>query len=307
MHHHFLQIRIDTMPTLNHTDQTEIHSKVILPKMTPKIILYRNFPPTPNHTWSPFVNKLETRLRLSSVHYTTAPGSLSQSPNSKIPYISYQSSPTSTPELLSDSTLITHRLVFDSVLPDLNAHLSPVEKALDLSIRSLLEDKLQFFNTREQWVDNYYPMREGILGSGGAGLPWVMQWLIGGKIYKDIIRTLYGQGTGRYSPKEVRVLKEEIWESVNAFLVEGRNKTLAARRQGGEEMKGGGEPFWILGGNGPTEADCTVYGMVVGRLMCSTAASETGRLVRSYSVLVDYARRIHGRYFSNYDLWEEEI
>ncbi|KAK0735376.1 hypothetical protein B0T21DRAFT_289712 [Apiosordaria backusii] len=272
--------------------------------MAAKIIVYRNFPPTPNHTWSPFVNKLETRLRLSSVPYTTQSGSLSKSPNSKIPYVSYQPSPDTPPQLLSDSTLITRRLISDSILPDLNAHLTPVEKALDLSIRSLLEDKLQFFNTREQWVDNYYPMREGILGSGGAGLTWVMQWLIGGKIYKDITRTLYGQGTGRYSAEDVRTLKEEVWESVNAFLVEARRETLA--RRGGQDEKNG-EPFWILGGEGPTEADCTVYGMVAGRLMCSTAAPETGRLVRSYPVVVDYARRIHDRYFGDYDLWEEEI
>ncbi|KAK4203066.1 putative glutathione S-transferase [Triangularia verruculosa] len=269
--------------------------------MTPTITVYRNFPSTPNHTWSPFVNKLETRLRLSSLPYTTASGSLSHSPNSKIPYISYQPSPTSPPELLSDSTLITRRLISDNLLPDLNSSLSPAEKALDLSIRALVEDKLQFFNTREQWVDNYLPMREGVLGSGGAGLPWVMQWVIGGKIYRDIIRTLYGQGTGRYASREVAMLKEEVWESINALLLEGKTKTLARRE--GES----GEPFWILGGEGPTEADCTVYGMIVGRLMCSTAAPETGTLVRSYPVVVDYARRIHAKYFSDYDLWKEEI
>ncbi|CAP73010.1 uncharacterized protein PODANS_2_4340 [Podospora anserina S mat+] len=273
--------------------------------MAPPITLNRNFPPTPNHVWSPFVNKLELRLRLSSIPYTIASGSLPQSPNRKIPYVSYQPSPNHTPELLGDSTLITKRLISDHLLPDLNSALSPAEKALDLSIRALLEDKLQFFNTREQWVDNYYPMREGILGQGGAGLPWVMQWLIGGKIYKDIIRTLYGQGTGRYSSDEVRVLKEEVWEAINAFVVEGRNKTLARRRGNGDN--GDDKPFWVLGGEGPTEADCTLYGMVAGRLMCSSAAPETGRLVRGYPALVEYARRIHDRYFEEYDLWEEEI
>ncbi|KAK0667413.1 putative glutathione S-transferase [Cercophora samala] len=270
--------------------------------MTPTITLYRNFPPTPNHTWSPFVNKLETRLRFSSISYTTASGSLSQSPNSKIPYLSYQPTPNTTPELISDSTLITRRLIADNILPDLNSSLSPAEKALDLSIRSLLEDKLQFFNTREQWVDNYYPMREGILGSGGAGLPWILQWMIGGKIYKDIIRTLYGQGTGRYSAEEVKLLKEEVWEAINAFVVEGRNKTLARRKEGDDR-----KPFWVLGGDGPTEADCTLYGMVAGRLMCTSAAPETGRLVRSYPAVVEYANRIHDHYFEDYDIWKEEI
>lgn len=45
---------------------------------------------------------------------------------------------------IPDSSLIISTLVEDGVLPDINARLSPVEKARDLGVRALLEDKLYF-------------------------------------------------------------------------------------------------------------------------------------------------------------------
>jgi len=30
-------------------------------------------------------------------------------------------------------------------------------------------------------------------------------------------------------------------------------------------------------------------------------------MVRGFPVLVDYARRIHARYFGEYDVWDEEV
>ena len=37
------------------------------------------------------------------------------------------------------------------------------------------------------------------------------------------------------------------------------------------------------------------------------SAPETQRVVRSFPVLVDYAKRIHAAYFMDYDIWEEKV
>lgn len=106
-----------------------------------KLTVYRGFVGRSCYAWSPFVNKLETRLRLAGVKYDTEPGSLSTAPRGKVPYISIEGSP----ELLGDSTLITRRFVEQGFLPDLNAGLTPVQRAQDLALRSLFEDKLYFY------------------------------------------------------------------------------------------------------------------------------------------------------------------
>lgn len=82
--------------------------------------------------------------------------------------------------------------------------------------------------------------------------------LVGLLVHRNTLRTLHGQGTGRYSDDEIRASKREIWEAVNGLLAESRAR--APRK----------EPFWALGGDKPTEADATVFGFVVSVLI-STA------------------------------------
>lgn len=52
--------------------------------------------------------------------------------------------------MLSDSTLISEKLVVDDLAEDLNSNLTAVEKAQDLAVRALLEDKLYFYQVRNQ-------------------------------------------------------------------------------------------------------------------------------------------------------------
>ncbi|KAL2261623.1 hypothetical protein VTK26DRAFT_3742 [Humicola hyalothermophila] len=273
---------------------------------TPRFILYRGFPTTPAHVWSPFVNKLEARLRFASVPYRIDVGSPRSAPRGKIPYLGVVppaaaaegAEPT---QYLSDSTLITGQLVSQGVLPDLNAALAPARRAQDLALRALLEDKFYFFATRERWVDNHARMRDGVL----AALPWPVRLLAGHLAYRAVSATLHGQGAGRYSDEEAREIKREVWEALEALLAEARRaaaSTSGAGSAGGERE----EPFWVLGGEQPSEADATVYGFIASALVC-TAAPETQKVVRSFPVLMDYAKRIHDTYFSDYDMWEEQV
>ena len=119
-----------------------------------KLIVYRGWLHRGKYVWSPFVIKLEARLRFAGVAYTTEAGSTSKAPRGKIPYVEYpglQASATHSSSLKDDegpsgfhgdSTLIIKRLTEWNILPNINAKLSPAIKAQDLAIRALLEEKL---------------------------------------------------------------------------------------------------------------------------------------------------------------------
>lgn len=119
------------------------------------------------YNWSPFVNKLQARLRFASVAYDITASSLSQAPKGKIPYIGLSSDtsrgdskPTEPPTLLGDTDLITKHLMEIGDLPNLNEVLAPVELAQDLALRALLEDKIYFMQVMAELISLafYWPV-----------------------------------------------------------------------------------------------------------------------------------------------------
>lgn len=217
-----------------------------------RLTVFRGSPPSNQYVWSPFVTKLEARLRFASVPYTLGAGSPRTAPRGKIPYIDVNG------QTIGDSTFIIKHLLEEDVIPrDTNTELSPVQRATDLAIRALMEDKVYFYGTREKWCDNYDAMVSGVL----AAVPWFLRWLVGILAFRKTSRTLDGQGTGLLSQQEIAILKEEVWEALSSFLEE--SKRISNDKNGGER-----EPYWVLGGEESTEADATVYGFVVGALLC---------------------------------------
>lgn len=121
----------------------------------PDITVFRGWKDSGKYVWSPYVIKLETRLRFAGVRYITGVGSPKTAPKGKIPYIEYRkpsfssSSPSPTVResaLMGDSTLITKTLTECGVLSDLNSALGPAERSHDVALRALLEDKLYFYH-----------------------------------------------------------------------------------------------------------------------------------------------------------------
>lgn len=112
------------------------------------IVLYRGFPASNAYIWSPFVTKLEARLRFAGLKYRADQGSFSKAPRGKIPYVEITHEGQRAPVSLGDSTMIARHLVEDGLCEDLNARLSPAGRAQDASIRALLEDKLYFYQVR---------------------------------------------------------------------------------------------------------------------------------------------------------------
>lgn len=87
-------------------------------------------------------------------------------------------------------------------------------------------------------------------------LPYPVQLVVGLLAYRENMKRLHGQGTGRFSAEEIAAFRREVWESFDALLAVSRRKAKDT------------ETFWILGGDGPTEADATVFGFVAAVLVC---------------------------------------
>lgn len=96
------------------------------------------------YTWSPFVTKLEARLRFGNIAYRVETGSTTKAPRNKVPYVSIEHADGRT-EVMSDSSLIAKALVESGTLEDLNAKLSPAEELNEISFKALFEEKLYFY------------------------------------------------------------------------------------------------------------------------------------------------------------------
>ncbi|KFZ12560.1 hypothetical protein V502_07042 [Pseudogymnoascus sp. VKM F-4520 (FW-2644)] len=243
----------------------------------PTLTVFRDRDDPGAYTWSPFVVKLEARLRFSNLPYTTRVGTLTESPKGKLPYVRIEGDDGQS-SLLSDTALITKTLIKSRAIADLNAKLSPAQAATDLAIRALLEDKLYFMNAHERWITNFYIMRDqGPLST----IPYLPRLIIGQIVYRKALRTLHLQGMGRYSPAEISALRLETWTALNALVGEG----------------------WVLGGEGPTDADACLFGFLASSLT-ALANPETTAIVKGLPNLLAYAERVHEKYFSDYKKWD---
>ncbi|TVY25158.1 hypothetical protein LHYA1_G006485 [Lachnellula hyalina] len=123
-------------------------------------------------------------------------------------------------------------------------------------------------------------MRANVFGF----MPYPLQVLVGLLAYRSMSATLYGQGISRFSAEEISAFRTQIWESFDALLV-------GSKRKGSVRDD---SPFWLLGGTGPSEAD-------------SVLGPESRKIVKSFPALLDYAERIHSRYFPDYAQWERDL
>ncbi len=111
-------------------------------------------------------------------------------------------------------------------------------------------------------------MRSKILGA----LPWLHQVIVGNIIYRKMVRTLEGQGTLKFSTDEIFCLRFEVWETINDHLTTVREK-INERMTTASRSKDQDCPFWVLGGDDPTEADATVFGFIVSSLVCDASVA----------------------------------
>ncbi|KAH7382724.1 hypothetical protein DE146DRAFT_240176 [Phaeosphaeria sp. MPI-PUGE-AT-0046c] len=251
-----------------------------------QLIVHRGADNPSQYVWSPFVTKIEFRLRLAGLSYTCGVQGPASGPKGKIPWIEL-STAEHEPEVLSDSYLIPKALIKKGLAHDLNEPLSAKEKGHDIAIRALLEDKLFFYNVRERWIGNFITMRDYTM----AKIPMPQRVAAGEQAYRANIQKLHDQGTGRFTDDEIHVSRKEIWEGINAMLKDS------------QKMANSDKCFWVLGSDNPTEADTTVYGFIVSTLIAESGPLSKQLVQTECPAVIEYATRIHLRYFADYEMW----
>ena len=103
-------------------------------------------------------------------------------------------------------------------------------------------------------------MREHVLGA----LPYPARILVGIIIYRKLMVTLHGQGTGRFSSEEIATFRLEIWENIDVLLKSSKANCQA---------KDNKAPVWLLGGNDPSEVDMVLYGFIISVLIATAYES----------------------------------
>ncbi|KAJ5312172.1 hypothetical protein PENANT_c011G08483 [Penicillium antarcticum] len=255
-----------------------------------QLTLYRGFPGSDEYTWSPFVTKIELRLRFSALKYSKEAGSPRDGPRGKIPYLTLARPDGSEVQTLSDSSMMIRDLIDKGLIEDLNSSLSPSERTHDLGLRALLEEKLYFLTCHEKWFENYYTMRDHVLGS----IPFPLRVGVGLLVYRNMAQTLHGQGTLRFTGDEIASMRQDLWEEINSLLVSSKSSSKTTEHN---------QTFWLLGGDAPTEADAACFGFITAALV-STACPKAQKVVKSLPVVVEYASHIHDRFFPEYNFWE---
>jgi hypothetical protein len=115
-------------------------SSEVTAEVKPLLTLYSYDRDDKKYGQTMFVNKLHFHFRYAGIPYEASSGSRGQAPKSKMPYVKFNE----TGEFMGDSALITQKLIAMGKLEDVNAHLSPQERAQDYCLRSMIEDKIYF-------------------------------------------------------------------------------------------------------------------------------------------------------------------
>ncbi|KIW73873.1 hypothetical protein PV04_01956 [Phialophora macrospora] len=263
-----------------------------MPSQGPKLTLFRGWPDRGKYVASPFVTKLEFRLRHARLPYCVEAGSAKAAPKGKIPYVDLgalvaEDGSEEGSSRMGDSTFIIQWLLGMGKIPDLNGELTVGQKLEDLALRALLEEKLYFYHMRERWLENFYTQRDTAL----YAIPYPVRVVVGYLVHRTVSSTLHGQGVGRLTAEEVRGLKTEIWQSIDSVLEQ--------RLHGAHTAE---EPVWILGGVQPSECDATLFGFIVS-VLASDSAPGSKKLVKTFPAVIEYARRIHNGLFPDYEVW----
>lgn len=217
---------------------------------------------------SPFCAKVETYLRMVGLPYETVnDADVRKAPKRKFPVIQDDS------RRIADSGFIVDYLRAAYGDP-LDARLSPVDRALALALRRLIEEHLYWCLLYVRWqMDAHWPaMREAFFGF----LPALARATVAASVRRQVLAELDGHGMGRHTPEEVYALARADLDALSAFLAD--------------------KPFFL--GGSPTSLDASAYAFLSNILR---APSETPiqQHARTLANLDAYCARMKERYYAS--------
>jgi glutathione S-transferase len=234
------------------------------------ITLYKYIPAWGHSDISPFCLKVETYLRMAGIPYQSVIADVRKAPKRKLPYVDDGGT------IVCDSReIIAH---FEAKLDaPLDQGLAARERASSAAFRALLEEEAYFaslyflYQVDEGW-QGYSP----VLKQYGAavGVPAWISGLIFKSVRKQTLETIWSQGTGRHTRKQVEDRLCQAIESVGIQLGSG--------------------PYFF--GSRPRTIDATCYGFL-SLLFGTPFFSAAQQLALSMPNLSAYNTRMRQAYF----------
>ena len=214
---------------------------------------------------SPFCTKVETYFRMADLAYETADAIPPTAPKRKLPYISDEGRKIADSRFIVDYVAERHRA-------DLDAGLTPAERATSAALQRLIEDDLNSVAMWTRWVqqENWAANREAIFG----GLPPVVRGLVARLARRRMRGQVRARGIGEHSADEILAIGKRDVDALSDFLAD--------------------KPYFL--GEAPTTLDASAFGML-SNIVWPPIESPLKTHTQGLENLVAFCQRVLERYY----------
>ncbi len=214
---------------------------------------------------SPYVTKTEVQLKLAGLDYQKVASNPDTSPKGQLPWIDDDG------QAVADSTFIRAHLERKYGF-DLDAHLSPVQRAQAWAIERMLENQFAWTWVRDRWLDpeNFAKGPAHFFDT----VPEAFREQVRTEVQAKVANNILAVGVGRHSDEEVLWLGTRTLDALDLLL---------------------GDKQWLFGDQ-PSGVDATAFAMLAG-VMTPYFDTALHRAALTYPTLVAYVARGFARFY----------
>ena len=221
---------------------------------------------------SPYVTKPEIQLKLAGLEYQKAGSNPDASPKGQLPWIDDDG------QGVADSTFIRAHLERKYGF-DLDAHLTPVQRAQAWAIERMLENQFAWTWVRDRWLvpENFAKGPAHFFDT----VPEAFREQVRTEVQAKVAANILAVGVGRHTDEEVLWLGTRTLDALDLLL---------------------GDREWLFGDQ-PSGVDATALAMLIG-VMTPYFDIPLRRAAMTYPTLVAYAARGMARFYPDF-AWGE--